>query len=412
MNEIDSNCQICCNPYTAKQRRKIKCVKCNDHACSRCVIKYLKTNVPDIRCMFCNASGNLDVLRPFLPYSTFKAFSKLEIDSMFEKELLLLLNSQRAFNEFLNIQRTMIIREILINEGFDENTVQNILNAFGYGSEPASSLSSLSSLSSISHLSSLSSLSCPMCGIPIVDFQCLNCNSKYCKECLTVDSPEHICDTNMIETINLISRTCKHCPKCKMLIQKDSGGCDQMFCTNCKTTFSWNTGEEVIDETRHNPHFFEWQRSNGIQERHPNDDPCEGRFLMKNNDNPFIIFIYSVVQRSILIMIEMSERDALIREGLRLNYIVKKITLTQWKKRFAKHISTLRRNKHLCEILYLFLQSLYYISESSIDSLQHPNDLLSILFSIFTEHINYIMSNDGNPTNYIISFDTIMIPYS
>jgi hypothetical protein len=92
----------------------------------------------------------------------------------------------------------------------------------------------------------------------------------------TTNKPKHVCNPNNVETAKLLKSDTKPCPKCACMIFKISG-CDQMFCTQCHTAFSWTTG---AIETRiiHNPHYFQYLReqANGAEiPRNPLDNPCE-----------------------------------------------------------------------------------------------------------------------------------------
>lgn len=113
----------------------------------------------------------------------------------------------------------------------------------------------------------------PECrGFLSTKWKCGLCEKKTCIDCHEVinDNITHVCDNNVVETIKLLKTDTKNCPKCQTNIFKIDG-CDQMWCTQCKTGFSWSTGK--IEMKLHNPHYYEWRRQNmGVIEREPGDN--------------------------------------------------------------------------------------------------------------------------------------------
>ncbi len=92
---------------------------------------------------------------------------------------------------------------------------------------------------------------------------CGLCDKKTCRNCHEIingDEKEHVCDPNNVATAQLLEKDTKPCPQCQTMIFKIDG-CDQMWCTQCHTAFSWKTGN--IEKTIHNPHYYEWKRNNG-----------------------------------------------------------------------------------------------------------------------------------------------------
>jgi len=113
-------------------------------------------------------------------------------------------------------------------------------------------------------------------------WKCGICQLWTCPDCHelkgeTRDCP-HTCDPNNVETAKLIAKDSKPCPKCQSMIFKIEG-CDQMWCTQCHTAFSWKTGK--FEKNIHNPHYYEWQRKNGGAPRIQGDIEC-GREITHN----------------------------------------------------------------------------------------------------------------------------------
>ena len=90
----------------------------------------------------------------------------------------------------------------------------------------------------------------------------------------------HVCNKDTLETVKLLVSDSHPCPTCTTMITKIEG-CDQMWCTQCQTAFSWKTGE--VEKGRvHNPHYYEYKRqqsATGEIPREAGDNPC-GRGLM------------------------------------------------------------------------------------------------------------------------------------
>ena len=100
-------------------------------------------------------------------------------------------------------------------------------------------------------------------GFLSTQYKCGLCEIQICAHCHVTKTKdeEHTCDSATVETIRQIRREAHPCPSCASLISKVDG-CDQMWCTQCKTAFSWNTGR-IETRAIHNPHFFQHMRETG-----------------------------------------------------------------------------------------------------------------------------------------------------
>lgn len=170
-------------------------------------------------------------------------------------------------------------------------------------------------------------------------WKCGLCECNVCSKCHEIKKDEHECKKENVETAELLNKDTKPCPKCATMIFKIEG-CDQMFCTQCHTAFSWKTSK-IETKIIHNPHYFEWQRkqNNGVVPRQPGDVRCGGRpninvivQKMDEEDSRYIteVFRYNMHIEDIILIGNNNNEDS--NEDLRFRYLENDIDDDKWRK--------------------------------------------------------------------------------
>jgi hypothetical protein len=212
------------------------------------------------------------------------------------------------------------------------------------------------------------------------DFVCGICKKQFCKKCNEELHENHVCIPETVETIKLINKDTKPCPKCATMIYKIDG-CAQMWCTNCNTAFDWRTGN-LVKGRIHNPHFFEFKK----RSREHGDIPCGGRPSIselsdKKASNEIL---------DLLITLHRIDNELIHRYGdiydddnhhLRISYMLNSISEYEFKKELQKRDKQKCKNTDVRNIYELFTNSVsdllrQWILYNDIDVIQHVKELL------------------------------------
>jgi hypothetical protein len=212
---------------------------------------------------------------------------------------------------------------------------------------------------------------------------CKTCNFFTCGECEENYNNKHVCNKDLIKTLDNIKKTTKKCPGCNTYTIK-SEGCDQMFCTYCKTGWDWESGK--LEQNVHNPHFFDYVRSleinnmeRNLQEvrcgREINEDLCLKSILLmvELKYNATLTTLYCNTVKSLVFLETKTIQRQVDRGNIinntehRVQYLMNEITEKQFKVILYKNYTRYLFNKEMKEIMYMFKQTaieiLYKIKE-------------------------------------------------
>lgn len=260
-------CQVCISEYTDIKRKPVTCPGCQYTACTTCIRNYFLTTTDVPHCLNCRRAWNRSFLYEQLPKSFVDGdLKEHRYKTIFDREKSLMpatqeyvqyeMESRRRSdeNETLHLQEQELQRQwnavqhqiaanktyiLRVAQGQDPNVI---------GNAPTANTEKRTFIAA-----------CPTedCrGFLSTAYKCGTCSKQFCSKCRELKGEEgHMCDPNLVETIAAIVKDSRSCPSCGIPISKVHG-CDQMFCTQCDTAFSYTTGQ-IQRGAIHNPHYFE-----------------------------------------------------------------------------------------------------------------------------------------------------------
>ena len=293
----NDTCCICCDTFTKERRAPIGCPKCSTQFCRSCVQRYVlsQETLTGISCM--QPDCDCTWTRAFLVQHTTSKF--INQDYRTHKKELLFQHELSRMQETMGYADTMKqldgvqdeareLRALRAKMRDELRVVQNKI----YRAETrmwqlrnGETPDKKSSEPARQFIKPCPAADCN--GFLSSQWRCKVCDIQVCATCHEIKGmipkgikpthafPDHVCDAGNVATAQMLKKDSKNCPSCGVTIHKTEG-CNQMWCTNCNTAFSWRTGKR-INGVIHNPHFFEWQRqNNGNVARTPGDIPCGG----------------------------------------------------------------------------------------------------------------------------------------
>lgn len=276
-------CSICVEKLNKSTRKSVECVYCQFKSCHKCIEKFLMENTITPQCMSCKREWNMEFLRANMSRSFMdKQYRNHQKDALLAEaeatvgrwQDLAKLEDLRADAEKDLVEAQKALAKAMDHKNLMQDrlweigrSINHMKNAGGPAAERREFFMACPSNDCRGKLSHV--------------YKCGMCEHWFCPDCHGDKGMEkdgvHECKQEDRDTVKMLKDNTRPCPKCHMGIYKTMG-CDQMWCVQCQTCFSWKTGN-ILNGVVHNPHFYEFQRrqaNGGAAPRVPGDIPCGG----------------------------------------------------------------------------------------------------------------------------------------
>lgn len=438
-----THCEVCVELFNLSSRKRVICPYCEFRACVECAERFICESSDDPHCMSCKHGFNLEVLTQNLTkkFLTSKYKNRRE-EILYDREKSKMPETQPYVEISVRIKALKITSEqIHCKLICAQNKLQtlclagmNYIGNFegklalqeeyhfmkkecgGLSCDHTFILLRISELTN--HLTSKSverekkifiracaNNSCH--GFLGTDWSCGLCSLSTCKTCHEMKEDGHTCLESNILTARLLAHDSRGCPKCASMIFKISG-CDQMYCTQCHTAFSWKTGR-IENGIVHNPHFFEYNRAQGNVPRQPGDVVCGGfpdwrnyvylllrslKILESSRSYALFSNAYRSYGHCRLVLIPKYTSDANDNRDIRIKFMIKDIDLFEFKKKIQQREKARNRKLEIRQVLDMYSTVLMDIFQKFVGE----KDPVEFITSVTTlvHHVNMTFTQVSN----------------
>lgn len=289
-------CDICVNNFNKSDKKRIDCPSCQIKCCLTCCKKYLLDSKEFPNCMACKNQWSRLFLTNNFPKVWLNTTYKTHRENLIEERHDAMLHnyqphivSYNRMNEYNEKIAELIIEKKKINTRI--NVLTNRLhneNYFFTGAtavqpEPNEILDRRDNKEDLEQIERDAKISrekmllqrgpCPKegcLGYICDEWECGVCYTKICQSCMLVKEDKkdkdgveikHECKEEDVESTKQIRKDSRNCPNCRVRIFRTEG-CNQMWCTMCKTFFRWDNLEIIRSKNVHNPHYAEYVQKN------------------------------------------------------------------------------------------------------------------------------------------------------
>lgn len=292
-DDTTNQCVVCYEKFNNSSRKPLECIFCHYIACTSCIRMYMLSSYQEPHCMKCRTAWEREFWMDKFPKKFLTDDLKKHREKiLFEREKSLLPATQIIVEQIISqkkltdeidkliMELNEIHKDLYVNDTTIDMQTKHDLEKKRYlkwagvnfeiefkrRQQNHQQTGGLSQSQKPAEERKQFVRACPAdgCrGFLSTQWKCGLCNIFTCHNCHEIigekkDLP-HTCNPDSVASAKLLAKDTRACPKCASLIFKISG-CDQMFCTQCNTAFSWETNKIITNGIIHNPHYFEYLR--------------------------------------------------------------------------------------------------------------------------------------------------------